>query len=53
MPKKVIPTPMYLFPRQMAELDALAERTRIRRAELVRMAVDMLLAKYKRKGGGK
>jgi metal-responsive CopG/Arc/MetJ family transcriptional regulator len=50
--EKVIATPMYLLPKQMKALDALAERTRIRRSELVRMAVDDLLKKYG-KGGPK
>ncbi len=51
--KKVVSFPAYVTPGQMKQLNVLAERTRIRRAELVRMAVDDLLRKHKRKGGAK
>lgn len=53
MATKTVPALMYLAPDQMKKLNALAERTRIPRAVLVREAVDMVLAKYKRKGDGK
>lgn len=53
MATKTVPALMYLTPDQMKKLNALAERTRIPRAVLVREAVDMLLEKYKQKGGNK
>jgi len=53
MAQKPIQAPMYLRPEQMKKLNALTERTRIPRAVLVREAVDMLLTKYKRKGGAR
>ena len=51
--KKTIAAPMYLRPEQMKRLDAVAERLHIPRAVLVREAVDLLLEKYKLKGGAK
>jgi predicted transcriptional regulator len=45
---KTVPALMYLKPDRLKALNALAERTRIPRAALVREAVDDLLKKYKR-----
>jgi len=42
-----------LLPDQLKALDVIAQRTRIPRSVLVREAIDDLLKKYKRKGGGR
>jgi Ribbon-helix-helix domain len=45
-PRNLNAQPIYLEPDKAAKLDALAAETRIRKAELLREAVDDLLAKH-------
>lgn len=47
---KKIPSILSLEPRQVEQLELLHKETRIPKQVLLREAVDMMLAKYKRKG---
>jgi predicted DNA-binding protein len=58
MPKKPkaerrVRVALFIEPEQHRKLQALTKATRVPWAVYVREGVDMLLAKYKRKGGGK
>lgn len=52
-PRKMHVQSLYLEPEAAKRLDALAERTRIPKAVLLREAVDDLLAKHEPKGARK
>jgi len=51
--EKRIKTAIYFDPEQKAALEALSKQTRVPWATYVREGIDMVLAKYRKKGGTK